>query len=188
MHRVSIISVILINYSIIIASQDIGESLNFFLKFFNCLPTKVIKFFSFLAPFNHTKTCDQSNPRSMCICIKKSILKLRSNLDNGMPLLNIPSLDPLLVSEINISLESGLNVEAIFRNVTIRGFSKFRLRSVRCDALSDKFQMKIWIPELIINADYDIKGKVMMLPIKGNGKAFGNFCMHNFIVDNSIYK
>lgn len=46
---------------------------------------------------------------------------------------------------------------------------------VRADVESDKFRMKIWFPELVMRATYEIHGQLLMMPINGAGKAFGNF-------------
>jgi Haemolymph juvenile hormone binding protein (JHBP) len=124
---------------------------------------------------SYIKLCNQNDPK-LDTCIRKSILSLREKLNTGIPELDVPSLDPLLVPEVIVSQESGINVQATFKNVEISGATNFRLRSVRSDVKSDKFRMKIWFPELIMKGEYDIRGMLLMLPIKGNGVAYGNFC------------
>jgi hypothetical protein len=90
--------------------------------------------------------------------------------------MDIPPLNPLLVPEIKILQNSGIQVQATFRNIQIFGATDFRLRSVRCDNSSDKFRMKIWFPELRLSGDYAVQGALLGLPIKGEGRAYGNFC------------
>lgn len=68
-----------------------------------------------------------------------------------------------------------MQVSAGFKNITIAGPTNFRLRSVRVDSQSDKFRMKIWFPELIMRATYELKGQLLMMPINGRGDCFGNF-------------
>lgn len=130
----------------------------------------------FSAPF--IQICSQSDPK-LSACIRKSILALRPHLSQGIPEINVPSLDPLLVPEFSIAQESGINVQASFKNITIDGATNFRLRSVRTDTQSDKFRMKIWFPELIMKGEYDIQGMMLMMPIRGNGMAYGNFSEHS---------
>lgn len=88
----------------------------------------------------------------------------------------MPSLDPLFVPEINIAQTGGgIQIAAGFKNITISGPTKFRLRSVRADVASDKFRMKIWFPALVMKAEYQIRGQLLMMPINGNGNCAGNF-------------
>lgn len=69
-------------------------------------------------------------------------------------------------------------MQATFRNISIHGATNFRLRSVRSDVNSDKFRLKIWFPQLMLKGKYDIQGMLLMMPIKGNGMAYGNFCKY----------
>jgi hypothetical protein len=120
------------------------------------------------------KICNSSDPK-LGSCIRKSIINLRPHLIQGIPELDVPSLDPLYVPEIKITQSGGIQVAAMFKNISIAGPCKFRLRSVRADTNSDKFRMKVWFPELVMNATYDIKGQLLMMPINGKGSCFGNF-------------
>jgi len=102
-------------------------------------------------------------------------LSLRPYLYDGIPELDVPSLNPLLVPEIKVAQDSGIQVEASFKNISIYGATNFRLRSVRSDVGSDKFRMKIWFPQLSMQGQYNIQGMLLMLPIRGHGMAYGNF-------------
>jgi hypothetical protein len=96
-------------------------------------------------------------------------------LDDGIPELQVPSLNPLIVPELIFTQTDGINVQAIFRNIEIGGCTKFRLRNVRADTKTDKFRMKVWFPEFVMKGQYDIQGMLLALPIRGNGDAYGNF-------------
>lgn len=56
--------------------------------------------------------------------------------------------------------------------------TKFSCLSVCCraDAKSHKFSIKIWFPELRMTANYNIDGKLLMVPLSGEGTIHGNFC------------
>lgn len=132
----------------------------------------LIKFVKFPASF--IKTCNQSDAR-LGSCIRNSILSLRPHLANGIPELNIPSLEPLFVDEIKITQSGGIQLSAVFKNISITGATNFRLRSVRADVESDKFRMKIWFPSLVMRASYELRGQLLMMPINGRGMCAGNF-------------
>lgn len=123
---------------------------------------------------NFIRICNSTDPK-LGSCIRKSIINLRPHLVRGIPELDVPSLDPLYVPEIKISQTGGIQVAAVFRNITIDGPCKFRLRSVRADTKTDKFRMKVWFPDLVLKATYDIRGQLLMMPINGRGSCFGNF-------------
>jgi len=131
-----------------------------------------LKFIGISASF--IQVCNQTDPH-LGACIRKSIISLRPHLLDGIPELNVPSLDPLFVPEIKITQSGGIQIAAAFKNISITGATKFRLRSVRADVESDKFRMKIWFPALLMKASYDLKGQLLMMPINGNGFCFGNF-------------
>lgn len=88
-------------------------------------------------------------------------------MTEGIPDLGVPSLEPLFIPEIAIDKIEGVQLQAKFRNVTIEGPSKFRLRSVKSQIESDKLLMKLWFPELIVRGSYEIRGQILMMPING---------------------
>lgn len=123
---------------------------------------------------SYIKICNQTDPK-LSACIRRSILILRPYFFDGIKELDVPSLNPLLVPEIKVAQDSGIQVEASFKNISIYGATNFRLRSVRSDVGSDKFRLKIWFPELVMQGQYNIQGILLMLPIRGHGMAYGNF-------------
>lgn len=45
----------------------------------------------------------------------------------------------------------------------------------RVDVNNDRVKLKLYLPRLEMNARYNMEGKILMLPITGNGMARGNF-------------
>lgn len=144
---------------------------NFFAIFFvvasvcNALPEEIPSFI---------KICNQTDQK-LGSCIRKSIIGMRPHLIRGIPELDVPSLDPLFVPELKIAQNGGIQVAADFKNISISGPSKFRLRAVRADVGSEKFRMKVWFPELVMRGYYEIRGQLLMMPINGRGSCYGNF-------------
>lgn len=77
---------------------------------------------------SYIKICNQSDPR-LGACIRNSIISLKPYLIKGIPEIDVPSLDPLYVPEIKILQSGGIQISANFKNITVSGPSKFRLRS-----------------------------------------------------------
>lgn len=82
----------------------------------------------FLADF--IKVCHRNDPK-ISNCVKNSVHNLRQYLKNGIEDLNVPSLEPLYIGELNI-LEggsSGLMVKT--NNLNIWGASNFEIKKIR---------------------------------------------------------
>ncbi|CRL02518.1 CLUMA_CG015347, isoform A, partial [Clunio marinus] len=121
------------------------------------------------------KICNQTDPQ-LGNCIRNSIITLRPYLNRGIPELNVPSLEPLFVDEIKIEQTgNGMELSAAFKNISLSGVTRFRLRSVRTNITTGKFRMKVWFPNLVLNATYELRGKLLMMPLNGKGACFGNF-------------
>lgn len=50
-----------------------------------------------------------------------------------------------------------------------------RIIFFRIDADNDRVRLKLYLPRLEMTTHYNMKGKILMLPINGNGLARGNF-------------
>lgn len=112
----------------------------------------------------------------MGTCLRKSITSLRPYLSSGIKELDIPALNPLVIPEIKISHSAGaINLESAYKDIVIFGATRFRLRKVQVDLEQNKFRCKLWFPGLTMEANYDLKGKIMVMPIQGAGKCYGNF-------------
>lgn len=47
----------------------------------------------------------------------------------------------------------------------------------RMNPKNNKFQLKFWFPELMMAANYNIHGKILLMPLTGTGMCTGNFSM-----------
>lgn len=134
--------------------------------------------------------------------MRKSITSLRPYLSQGIKELEIPALNPLVIPEIKLSQNSGaVTLESTYKDIVIYGATRFRLRSVKVDLDQNKMRCKLWFPELqlrgkgwkgtqyllaksniffyIIPANYNLNGKLLMMPLQGSGTCHGNFSEFN---------
>ncbi|XP_025834607.1 uncharacterized protein LOC108734142, partial [Agrilus planipennis] len=127
----------------------------------------------FLASF--FKVCSRSDP-NLNDCIKESVEQIRPHLEDGIPEFGIPRCEPLKIPEVSIDQGSGpVSLKSTFKNIEIHGPSKFGLKSVRIDLDKNKVKIKLWIPNLLLQGDYSMEGRILMMPIVGNGKCTGNY-------------
>lgn len=118
---------------------------------------------------SYIKICNQSDP-NLGNCIRSSIVSLRPKLQDGIPELEIPSLEPLFIPEIVIDQIDGVQIHATFKNLTVAGLSKFRLRSFKTDKNAEKLLCKLWFPQLLIKGFYEIRGQLLMMAVNGKQK------------------
>ncbi|XP_045470422.1 uncharacterized protein LOC123677769 [Harmonia axyridis] len=101
-----------------------------------------------------------------------AIEDLRPFLKKGVPEHDIPSLEPLILEDLITENISGLKVRVT--NVSAYGCSDFIVKYVNVNWDNRSMELNIDIPKLKINAHYIVNGKVLMVPIKGNGDIEAN--------------
>lgn len=93
----------------------------------------------------------------------------------------IPPCEPLKIPEINIKQNAGaIRIESQYSDMVIAGFSNFTLRDISVDVAKKRLQADLWFPELGMTSNYLIHGKLLLMPITGSGKAYGNFSEYPF--------
>ncbi|KAJ1528364.1 hypothetical protein ONE63_006783 [Megalurothrips usitatus] len=121
------------------------------------------------------RTCNRHDP-NIDECVKEAVELLRPHLAEGVPELGIPSCEPLIIPEVVVDQGSGaVTVTSIYRNVRVFGPSKFELRNIQVDFNKNRVRVKLFLPELSMDSDYYLQGRILMLPIQGHGHSSGNY-------------
>ncbi|KAL1140558.1 hypothetical protein AAG570_000488, partial [Ranatra chinensis] len=121
------------------------------------------------------KICHRSDP-NLDDCVKKSVEAIRPYLNLGIPELGIPPCEPLRIPEIIMNQGRGaVAIQSRYSNINIYGPTQFDLKSLKLDPESGQVKIKLWLPSLYMVSDYDIKGRILMLPIDGKGISRGNY-------------
>ena len=85
----------------------------------------------------------------------------------------------MLVDSINAVKRDNFALD--FKNIRTTGISKGRVYNIsgfNRNPEGDIIEMRCLVPKLIIQGDYNVDGRALILPIKGNGQAtlvFENF-------------
>ncbi|KAK7869871.1 hypothetical protein R5R35_006676 [Gryllus longicercus] len=95
------------------------------------------------------------------------------HLVKGNPQIRLPSLDPLSVTEVRV--QSGNQLDMHCRNIVLKGLANTELLHIGIDLKNKVYSCICRIPRLEISGDYTVDGRVLILPIKGNGKAVFTF-------------
>ncbi|XP_066248169.1 uncharacterized protein [Euwallacea similis] len=134
---------------------------------------------------SYIKVCRRNDP-NLAQCIINSIQFLRPKLKEGIPELNVPSIEPLPLNEIK--LRSGPNQAQINANITnllVHGPSDFKIIDLKSDISKTRFVAQFTIPMLYFEGDYDIDMNILFLKYKGKGPIQGNFTNYVF---NCLFK
>lgn len=77
--------------------------------------------------------CSRTDPQ-INQCIKKSFNHLKPFLGKGLPELNVPALEPLVVEQMNMDNDAGaVRIKARFSEIAAKGASNYTVREVRSD-------------------------------------------------------
>lgn len=108
-------------------------------------------------------------------CILNSISNLRPYLKMGVPEYNIPSLEPFKLKKLSVSPTSSLQI--ITTDLNVDGASNFEVTKVKVDMnnLLDNILVDVDLPNIVVDANYEVDGKILLLPLRGSGPLHGNF-------------
>ncbi|KAJ4447893.1 hypothetical protein ANN_09902, partial [Periplaneta americana] len=121
------------------------------------------------------KVCHRSDPK-LNECVQDALEELRPHLVKGIPELDIPSCEPLELKEMVLDQGKGaVSLKSTYKNIKVYGSTKFQLRNIRIDIDKKRVRMKMRFPLLRMSSQYNMDGRILMMPIKGNGNSEGNY-------------
>lgn len=124
---------------------------------------------------SYIKVCKANEP-DLAKCIIDSVNALRPYLEKGIPELDVPPLEPLLLDEIKLrSGPSSTKIDANFTNVKVWGPSTYQILELKPDVKNMIFAFKILIPELKFKGNYEIDMNILFVKYKGSGPMEGSF-------------
>lgn len=121
---------------------------------------------------NFIQVCNQADPQ-LNECMKRSVESLRPYLAQGIPELDVPPIEPLNIGNLNVADQGGLKITA--NNVQAYGPSNFILKKMKVVQYGTAYQFQLEFPVLRVEGVYDIDGRIVLVPVKGNGPFRGEF-------------
>nr|ATU82761.1 secreted Juvenile haemolymph binding protein-like protein [Pristhesancus plagipennis] len=120
---------------------------------------------------SYIHVCKRNDPE-IEKCIINSVENLRPKLIQGIPELDVPSLDPLRIPEVAIS--RGGAFRAIGTDIVVTGTGNFEITDLKANVRDLVFNIGIRFPHLNFDAIYDVNVKLLTVPIKGKGPINAN--------------
>lgn len=113
-------------------------------------------------------------------CLFERIAATFAQHAQGIPELNLVALDPLKIAKMDIvqGKDSPINVVLNFKDVDLTGLSQATVNKANgFNANPTKMELSLQAPVASLVGGYKINGKVLVLPIQGEGKS--NMTMEN---------
>lgn len=109
-------------------------------------------------------------------CFTKVATEIVSKGKSAYPELGLPVLDPLSIDKMDIEQggDSPVNLKINLRNFYIRGLSETKFTKIdgfKRDYDKAKMELRFKFPVLRIEGPYKLDGKVLVLPVQGEGMA-----------------
>lgn len=95
-----------------------------------------------------------------------SVESLREKLRDGIPELEVPSIEPMILDKITLSDSN--NFRAIAQNVKLHGLSNFQAKFLHVDLENKRLDIDLIFKKVKLNADYNVNARIVV-PIGGTG-------------------
>ncbi|KAK5646927.1 hypothetical protein RI129_005391 [Pyrocoelia pectoralis] len=113
--------------------------------------------------------CKKTEP-DMSKCMVDSTDNLMPYLVRGIPELNYPPVDPLHCRNVSVTIgESSIKIEAHLANGVITGLKDMKMLDCHPNFDTGVIETKVIIPKMNLKADYNLKGKILLFDIDGEG-------------------
>lgn len=131
--------------------------------------------FMFLAP--GVTSCPRTdNLAEYNKCILKQLEALTPLLVKGVPSLKLPALDPLFLPSLTVdrNLES-LKLKANMSQIRVYGATNYVVHDLKANPNDLTVSLKVSLPHIYVSGEYDVQGRLLLLPLSGLGNFKGNF-------------
>lgn len=119
--------------------------------------------------------CQRDDPQAH-ICINNSIENLRMKLAEGIPELDVPAIEPLVIPTIRLKRGTqAAQIDANMSGISVYGCSAFRIDELKTDLVNNQFDFKLTLPRLKFGGKYSMNMNVLFLRVNGKGDLLGNF-------------
>ncbi|CAL1681941.1 unnamed protein product [Lasius platythorax] len=119
--------------------------------------------------------CSRKDPK-IDSCFLGTLNHIQPYLVKGIPELELPSIEPLVIPELKIENGQGpVRIRAFFTNITAIGPGNYSINKVRVNISSYRIDLHLSLPKIEVNGDYDINGNVLLFPIQSHGNFWALF-------------
>ncbi|XP_017892818.1 uncharacterized protein LOC108632638 [Ceratina calcarata] len=119
--------------------------------------------------------CDRSDPK-IETCFQKTLNHLQPYLLKGIPELDLPPIEPLVIPELGMENGQGaVRVKALFSNITVFGAGNYTITKTRIDVRTYRLDLHLAFPKIELQGRYEVVGNVLLFPIQSHGDFWALF-------------
>ncbi|GAB6024716.1 hypothetical protein CHUAL_009850 [Chamberlinius hualienensis] len=105
-------------------------------------------------------------------CLLQAWSKLFIAAKTGDPKVNLPRAEPLIIKNIIWKEDAPtMNINCVLSNFTINGLTNSKLTTITVDKKARKVSYNTSTPFINVTTEFSVNGTVLLLPIKGKGRA-----------------
>ncbi|XP_070527945.1 uncharacterized protein [Cardiocondyla obscurior] len=142
------------------------------------------------------KICNRKDP-DINNCVLNSIEQLRGKLKTGIPELEVPPIEPLILKHVRLQRgPQAAKLDITLTNIQVYGPSTFKIRDLKIDPENVLITFKVNFDKLEFRGKYKINAQILLLRLIGEGGLTGTFfgyesdCVlrsHKIVKNNSTY-
>ncbi|KAJ2943924.1 hypothetical protein O0L34_g8244 [Tuta absoluta] len=123
-------------------------------------------------------------------CAKNAVEALRPKLREGIPELNVPSLEPFYIPEIRTNDGELAALRAQAKDVKVTGAGDFVIKSVHVDLNTFTIKARVRFPKLHLEGLYKINTRILVVPLKGQGNMVADAvkCDAELVMYSEVYQ
>nr|XP_031842141.1 uncharacterized protein LOC116431201 [Nomia melanderi] len=119
--------------------------------------------------------CSRSDPKIEA-CFQKTLNHLQPYLLKGIPELDLPPIEPLIIPELGMENGQGaVRIRALFSNITVIGAGNYSITKTRLDISSYRLDLHLAFPKIELEGHYEVVGNVLLFPIQSHGDFWALF-------------
>ncbi|XP_034934987.1 uncharacterized protein [Chelonus insularis] len=123
---------------------------------------------------SYIKPCKKSDP-NINQCITNTIEGLRHRLSTGIPELEAPAIEPLVLERIRLLRgPEGARLDVNLTDIQVRGPSSFKIRDLKANPDDVVFKFKVYFGQLHFQGKYQMDARLLLLRLSGTGDVSGN--------------
>ncbi|XP_026323427.1 protein takeout-like [Hyposmocoma kahamanoa] len=107
-------------------------------------------------------------------CAREAVEKLRPKLIEGIPELDVPSIEPFYIPEIKPSNPALARFSAVGKDIKVSGGGNFTIKSLSVDLDTFTIKARVRFPKFHLEGRYKIDAAVFALPLKGQGTMYAD--------------
>ncbi|XP_055384363.1 circadian clock-controlled protein daywake-like [Condylostylus longicornis] len=106
-------------------------------------------------------------------CLTESIQGLFNNIENGIPgFTAIKSFEPFTLNKIRIAQghSEAVNINIDLSKLKLHGLTKIIVKECKVSSKDFSWKTTLLLPKMKIESDYELEGRVLLIPLNGKGK------------------